>query len=66
MVAFSELHFPETNKCGIWIVKMILERDQALPPFLIINEEGEADVFVAGEIIPVADLSASQIKCSVF
>ena len=35
---------------GIWTVKMILEKDQSLPPFLIMKEEGEVWQLATGEI----------------
>ena len=35
---------------GIWTVKLILEKDQTLPPFLIMKEEGEVWQLATGEI----------------
>ena len=35
---------------GIWTVKMILDKDQVLPPFLIMKEEGEVWQLATGEI----------------
>ena len=35
---------------GIWSVKIILEKDQTLPPFLIMKEEGEVWQLAIGEI----------------
>ena len=35
---------------GIWTVKMILEKDQTLPPFLIMKEEGEVWQLATGEV----------------
>ena len=35
---------------GIWTVKMILEKDQNIPPFLIMKEEGEVWQLATGEI----------------
>ena len=39
---------------GIWCIKMILEKDQVLPPFLIMNdEEGEVWQLSTGDITSV-------------
>ena len=35
---------------GIWTIKMILEKDQVLPPFLIMKEEGEVWQLATGEL----------------
>ena len=35
---------------GIWTVRMILEKDQLLPPFLIMKEEGEVWQLATGEV----------------
>ena len=35
---------------GIWSVKIILEKDQTLPPYLIMKEEGEVWQLATGEI----------------
>ena len=35
---------------GIWTVKLILEKDQTLPPFLIMKEEGEVWQLATGEV----------------